>query len=134
MFGAKQGKPNGRIDTLIGAGSRLDGDIHFVGGLRIDGAVKGNVIADDAGTVVLSERACVEGEIRVAHAVINGKVMGPIHGAESVELQAKADVSGDVYYKTLEVQIGAIVQGRLVHNPEARGADKVVSIKSGSAE
>ena len=134
MFGAKQGKPNGRIDTLIGAGSRLDGDIHFVGGLRIDGAVKGNVIADDAGTVVLSEHASVEGEIRVAHAVINGKVLGPIHGAESVELQAKADVSADVYYKTLEVQIGAIVQGRLVHNPEVRAADKVVSIKSSSAE
>ena len=134
MFGASQGKPNGRIDTLIGAGSRLDGDIHFVGGLRIDGAVKGNVIADDAGTVVLSEHASVEGEIRVAHAVINGKVLGPIHGAESVELQAKADVSGDVHYKTLEVQIGAIVQGRLVHNAEVRSADKVVSIKSSSAE
>jgi cytoskeletal protein CcmA (bactofilin family) len=134
MFGARQAKPNGRIDTLIGAGSRLDGDIHFVGGLRIDGTVKGNVIADDAGTVVLSEHASVEGEIRVAHAVINGKVVGPIHGAESVELQAKADVSGDVYYKTLEVQIGAIVQGRLVHNPEVRGADKVVSIKSSGAE
>ena len=134
MFGARQAKPNGRIDTLIGAGSRLDGDIHFVGGLRIDGTVKGNVIADDAGTVVLSEHASVEGEIRVAHAVINGKVVGPIHGAESVELQAKADVSGDVHYKTLEVQIGAIVQGRLVHNPEVRGADKVVSIKSSGAE
>ena len=134
MFGAKQTKPNGRIDTLIGAGSRLDGDIHFVGGLRIDGTVKGNVIADDAGTVVLSEHASVEGEIRVAHAVINGKVLGPVHGAESIELQAKADVCGDVYYKTHEVQLGAIVQGRLVHNAEQRSADKVVSLKSGAAE
>ena len=134
MFGAKQTKPNGRIDTLIGAGSRLDGDIHFVGGLRIDGMVRGNVIADDAGTVVLSEHASVEGEIRVAHAVINGKVLGPIHGAESIELQAKAEVSGDVYYKTLEVQLGAIVQGRLVHNAEQRNADKVVSLKSSAAE
>jgi cytoskeletal protein CcmA (bactofilin family) len=134
MFAAKQAKPNGRIDTLIGAGSRLDGDIHFVGGLRIDGSVKGNVVADDAGTVVLSEHATVEGEIRVAHAVINGKVIGPIHGAESIELQAKADVSGDVYYKTLEVQLGAIVQGRLVHNAEVRSAEKVVSFKSGAAD
>jgi cytoskeletal protein CcmA (bactofilin family) len=134
MFGAKQTKPNGRIDTLVGAGSRVDGDIHFVGGLRIDGAVKGNVFADDAGTVVLSEHASVEGEIRVAHAVINGKVIGPIYGAETVELQSKADVCGDVYYKTLEVQIGAIVQGRLVHNAEQRSADKVVSLKSGAAD
>jgi cytoskeletal protein CcmA (bactofilin family) len=134
MFAAKQTKPNGRIDTLIGAGSRLDGDIHFVGGLRIDGAVKGNVVADDAGTVVLSEHAMVEGEIRVAHAVINGKVVGPIHGAESIELQAKAEVTGDVYYKTLEVQLGAIVQGRLVHSAELRNAEKVVSLKSGAGD
>ena len=134
MFGARQTKPNGRIDTLIGAASRLDGDIHFVGGLRIDGTVKGNVIADDAGTVVLSEHASVEGEIRVAHAVINGKVLGSIHGAESIELQAKAEVCGDVYYKTLEVQLGAIVQGRLVHNAEVRSAEKVVSLKSNAAE
>jgi cytoskeletal protein CcmA (bactofilin family) len=134
MFAAKQTKPNGRIDTLIGAGSRLDGNIHFIGGLRIDGAVKGNVIADDAGTVVLSEHATVEGEIRVAHAVINGKVIGPIHGSESIELQAKAEVTGDVHYKTLEVQLGAIVQGRLVHNAELRGAEKVVSFKSGAAD
>ena len=134
MFAAKQTKPNGRIDTLIGAGSRVEGDIHFVGGLRIDGAVKGNVIADDAGTVVLSEQASVEGEIRVAHAVVNGKVAGPIYGSETVELQARANVSGDVHYKTLEVRIGAIVQGRLVHNAELRNADKVVSFKSGAAE
>lgn len=134
MFGAKQTKPNGRIDTLVGAGSRVDGDIHFVGGLRIDGAVKGNVLADDAGTVVLSEHASVEGEIRVAHAVINGKVIGPIYGAETVELQSKADVCGDVHYKSLEVQIGAIVQGRLVHNAEQRSADKVVSLKSSAVD
>ena len=134
MFAGRPAKPNGRIDTLIGAGSRLDGDIHFVGGLRIDGAVKGNVVADDAGTVVLSEHATVEGEIRVAHAVINGKVIGPIHGAESIELQAKAEVTGDVYYKTLEVQLGAIVQGRLVHNAELRSAEKVVSFKSGAGD
>ena len=134
MFGARQTKPNGRIDTLIGAGSRVDGDVHFVGGLRIDGTVKGNVIADDAGTVVLSEHASVEGEIRVAHAVVNGKVIGSIYGAETVELQSKADVCGDVHYKTLEIQIGAIVQGRLAHEGEQRGADKVVALKSGAAD
>ena len=134
MFGRRQTRPDGRIDTMIGAGSRVDGELHFVGGLRIDGAVRGNVIADDAGTLVLSEHGIVEGEIRVAHAVVNGKVVGPIHGSETVELQSKADVSGDVHYRTLEVQIGAIVQGRLVHSGEARSADKVVSLKSGATD
>lgn len=129
MFGNKPAKPDERIDTLIGAGTRVDGNIHFTGGLRIDGVVKGNVVAEDNGTVVLSAEATVEGEVRVAHAVINGKIIGPIHGSESIELQAKANVSGDVHYKSLEVHLGAIVQGRLVHAPEMR-VDKVVSFKS----
>ena len=101
MFGAKPAKPSGRIDTLIGAKARVDGNIHFTGGLRIDGVVKGAVVAEDVGTVILSENASVEGEIRAGHAVINGKVVGPIHGTESVELQAKANVNGDVHYKSL---------------------------------
>ena len=134
MFTTKRPKPNSRIDTLIGAGSRVDGDVHFVGGLRIDGAVKGNVVADDMGTVVLSEKGSVEGEIRVAHAVIDGKVIGPVHGSESVELQAKANVCGDVHYKSLEVQLGAVVQGRLVQLVEVRSAEKVVSFKAGSSD
>ena len=133
MFGNKPAKPDGRIDTLIGATARVDGNVHFTGGLRIDGTVKGNVIAEDAGTVILSEEASVEGEIRVGHAVINGRVVGPIHGAESVELQAKANVNGDVHYKALEVHLGAVVQGRLVHASEHRG-DKVVSFKPITAD
>ena len=133
MFGNKPAKPDGRIDTLIGATARVDGNVHFTGGLRIDGTVKGNVIAEDAGTVILSEEASVEGEIRVGHAVINGHVVGPIHGAESVELQAKANVHGDVHYKALEVHLGAVVQGRLVHASEYRG-DKVLSFKPGTAD
>lgn len=133
MFGSKRAKPDGRIDTLIGATARVDGNIHFTGGLRIDGAVKGSVVAEDAGTVIVSEEASVEGEIRVGHAVINGKVVGPIHGTESVELQAKANVNGDVHYKSLEVQLGAVVQGRLVHAVEARG-EKVVALKPGTGD
>ncbi len=133
MFGNKPAKPDGRIDTLIGATARVDGNVHFTGGLRIDGIVKGNVVAEDTGTVIVSEEATVEGEIRVGHAVINGKVIGPIHGTENVELQAKANVNGDVHYKSLEVHLGAIVQGRLVHAADAR-ADKVVSFKPNTGD
>jgi len=133
MFGSKSSKPQSRIDTLIGAGTRIEGDLHFVGGLRIDGQVTGNVIAGDgAGTLVLSEQAAVEGEIRVAHAVINGRVEGPIHGSETVELQAKANVTGDIHYKSLEVHLGAIVQGHLVH-ADTR-SEKVVALKPATAD
>ena len=136
MFGSKKSnKPQNRIDCLIGAGTSIEGSITFSGGLRVDGHVRGDVLAvdDRPGTLVLSEQARIEGEIRVSHVVINGTVVGPVHAVEYVELQAKANVTGDVYYRTLEMQLGAIVQGRLVYQPEVK-SDKVVPLKPVSVE
>jgi cytoskeletal protein CcmA (bactofilin family) len=136
MFGKEKGnKLQNRIDCLIGAGTVIEGNITFSGGLRVDGHVRGNVLAadDKPGTLVLSEEARIEGEIRVSHVVINGTVVGPVHAVEYVELQAKANVTGDVHYRTLEMQLGAVVQGRLVYQPEAR-SDKVVPLKPATAD
>jgi cytoskeletal protein CcmA (bactofilin family) len=137
MFGNKNkpNKPQNRIDCLIGAGTEIKGDMTFDGGLRVDGRVHGNVISVDGkpGTLVLSEAARIEGEIRVSHVVINGTVVGPVHAADYVELQSKANVTGDVYYRTLEMHLGAVVQGRLVYQDEAK-TDKVVQFKPASAD
>lgn len=137
MFGPKASKPQpqNRIDCLIGAGTRIEGNVIFSGGLRIDGHVKGNIVAeeDKPGTLVVSEQAQVEGEIRVPHVVINGTVNGPVDSKEYVELQPKANVTGDVHYNTLEMQLGAVVQGRLVHQSEAR-SEKVVPLKPATGD
>ena len=136
MFGSKgNSKPNNSIECLIGAGTTIEGNITFAGGLRVDGRVRGDVIAADGkpGTLVLSEQAQIEGEIRVSHVVVNGTVVGPVHAAEYVELQTKANVTGDVYYKTLEIQLGAVVQGRLVYQNDSK-SDKVVQFKPAAAE
>lgn len=123
FFGKKPSRPQNRIDTLIGADTRVQGDIVFSGGLRVDGQIMGNVSSRGEGpsTLVLSENARIEGRIQVSHVVINGTVIGPVHAAEYVELQPKARVSGDVFYKTLEMHVGAIVEGKLVHEEGASG-------------
>lgn len=128
MFGKKFSKPQGRIDTLIGAGTSIEGNITFTGGLRIDGEVKGNVRGthDQPATLTISEHARIEGEISVSHLVINGAVIGPIHASEFLELQSKARVTGDVEYSMIELHLGAVVQGRLVHQV---GAAKAVELK-----
>jgi cytoskeletal protein CcmA (bactofilin family) len=134
MFSNRQTKPQNRIDSLVGAGTRIEGNVQFTGGLRVDGEIKGSVIADPSkpSTLVLSEQARVEGEIRVTHLVVNGTVVGPVHVAEYLELQSKAKVTGDVQYRTLEIQLGAIVEGKLIHLAQAE--DKVVAFKLGTAE
>jgi cytoskeletal protein CcmA (bactofilin family) len=135
MFGSKKSKPQNRIDCLIGAGTTIEGNITFTGGLRVDGQVRGNIVAVEGkpGTLVLSGQGQIEGEIRVSHVVINGAVVGPVHAGEYVELQAKANVKGDVYYKTIEMQLGAVVQGRLVYEDDTK-SDKVVQFKPAGTE
>ncbi|HXZ97161.1 MAG TPA: polymer-forming cytoskeletal protein [Burkholderiales bacterium] len=135
MFGKRPSKPQNRIDCLIGTGTSIEGNVNFAGGLRVDGHVRGNVAAsgDSPSTLVLSEQARIEGEIRVSHVVINGSVVGPVHASDYIELQAKSNVTGDIYYKTLEIQLGAVVQGRLVYQ-DGQSADKVLVFKPASSD
>lgn len=115
MFFRNRNKVASRIDTLVGAETRVDGDMHFSGGLRVDGTVHGNVMESVPSTLVLSEHGCIEGMVKVSHVVLNGKVMGPVNALQFVELQAKSRVTGDVSYKTLEMHTGAVVEGKLVY-------------------
>lgn len=128
MFGKKISKPQGRIDSLIGVGTSLDGDVTFAGGLRVDGEIKGNVrgVEGQPATLVISEHARIEGEISVSHLVINGTVIGAVHSSDFLELQTRARVTGDVEYSTIEMHLGAVVQGRLVHQG---GPAKAVELK-----
>jgi cytoskeletal protein CcmA (bactofilin family) len=115
MFGHKT---RNTIESLIGLSTKIEGNIYFKGGLRIDGQVKGNVIADpvEPSMLVVSEHACIVGEVRVAHLVVNGEINGPVYSSELLELQPKARITGDVYYKALEMHGGALVAGKLSHD------------------
>ena len=133
MFKKNPSKPQNRIDSLIGVGTRVEGNVNFKGGLRIDGEVLGNVTAspEQPSTLVISEQARITGEIHVSHVVVNGTVVGPILSSEFLELQSNARVSGDVEYNTLEVHLGAIVDGKLLH---AGANGKAVELKLASSK
>ena len=117
MFNKKSSKTQLKIESLIGEDTTIEGNILFTGGLRIDGVVKGNVCSTDEKltTLELSENAKIEGQIRVSHAILNGTVIGPVFGSEFVELLSKSKVTGDVHYNNLEIHLGALIQGNLVH-------------------
>ena len=126
MFGGKKGNsPQSSIDSLIGAGTRIEGNVTFSGGLRVDGDVRGNINCANGleGTLVISEKASVEGAITVGHVVINGTVIGPVTAGESLELLPLARVTGDVEYHQIEMQQGAVIQGRMVHQVSARNVE-----------
>ncbi len=126
MFNSKK---KSTIDSLIGASTSIEGDIHFKGGLRIDGHVKGTVVAESgaASILVISEQAVIDGEVRAGHVVVNGVINGPVISTELIELQSKARISGDVHYKALEMMNGALVSGKLAHDQTAEPVLKLAA-------
>ncbi len=122
MFGKK--KENkiraSRVSTVIGQGTQVIGDVIFSGGLHVDGAVKGNVRADDGVDAILSlsELGMIEGEVHVPMIILNGAVQGNVFASEQIEMAAKSKVTGDVTYRLIEMAVGAEVNGRLLHQED----------------
>jgi cytoskeletal protein CcmA (bactofilin family) len=106
----------GSIETLVGKGTTIRGDLEFNGGLHVDGSVVGNLTAaSDSGTLLsVSEAGRVEGTIKAPQVIVNGTVRGDIHALERLVLGAKARVEGDVHYGSIELELGAQVNGHLV--------------------
>ena len=127
MFKRTQNK-NLKIDTLIGADTRIDGDVEFCGGLHLDGYINGNVKATAAGANLrVSDTGGIEGSVLVTNIVLNGLVKGDIDAAERVELGENARVMGNVRYAVIETAVGAQINGKLIHrtNPGAGEGDAV---------
>jgi cytoskeletal protein CcmA (bactofilin family) len=105
-----------RVDSLIGADTTVTGDVVFCGGLRIDGKITGDVTVSDvkAGTLTLGEHGFIDGDVRVSNLVVFGRIDGSVYVTGLVELRASAKVSGDVYYGSLEMEAGSVIDGRLV--------------------
>lgn len=126
MFGKKKQPP---IKSLIAQGTCIEGNLKFTDGLRIDGEVIGDISASEgaASILVISEMASVTGRIDAGHVIINGRVMGPIHASELLELQPKANITGDVSYKALEMHQGAVIFGQL--RPTGHALDEKPMLK-----
>ncbi|MEX0900640.1 MAG: polymer-forming cytoskeletal protein [Gammaproteobacteria bacterium] len=134
MWGSSKHKRQAaRIDTLVGRNTEVVGDIAFSGGLHVDGRVNGNVVAttDTNAIVSISEHGEVEGEVRVPHVVVNGKVLGDVYASDRLELAPNARVAGNVFYNLIEMAAGAEVNGKLVHQP---GGPKLLELHRDEAD
>jgi cytoskeletal protein CcmA (bactofilin family) len=125
MFGDKKAMKSvsspSAIECLVGERMSIVGDVHFAGGLQVEGKIKGTVIADDAGDAFLkiSERGQVEGQVQVPQAEIHGELIGDMV-SERLKLGSTARIRGNIYYKVLEMAAGAQVNGQMVHQDEPR--------------
>jgi len=109
-----------KVSTVVGQGTTITGDVAFGGGLHLDGTIKGRVTGepDSRSTLTISEQGAVEGDVRVENLILNGVVVGDVYASERAELATNARVTGTVYYRLLEMAMGAEVNGQLVHREE----------------
>ncbi|MBO6849862.1 MAG: bactofilin family protein [Marinobacter sp.] len=126
MLGKKKQKPRrptGHFDTLVSSRTTVEGDVHFSGGLHVDGRVRGKVVAEEGSDAVLrvSEVGEIAGDIVAPHVIINGTVHGDVYASAHLELAEKASINGNVYYNLIEMAMGASVNGNLVHQREPIG-------------
>jgi cytoskeletal protein CcmA (bactofilin family) len=121
MLGRKE-RRHTVVDTLVGANSRISGDLHFTGGCHVDGTVNGSVTADpdSKSALSISEDGNIDGGVTVPYVVLNGIVRGDVCANQRVELGPTARVIGNVYYNLIEMAIGAEINGKLVHQPEGQ--------------
>ncbi|UZE95855.1 bactofilin family protein [Alkalimarinus alittae] len=124
MWGNKKSKGRkpvtGHFDTLISNKTQIEGDLHFSGGLHIDGTVKGTIRADESSEAIIriSDVGEVHGDVIAPHIIVNGTVHGDVYSSKHIELAANASINGNVYYHLIEMVMGAEVNGNLVHNKE----------------
>ena len=133
MFGKKKTFKSARIDTLVGQGTEIKGDLVFSGGLHVDGKIVGNVVAEEGSSaiLILSEFGRIEGEVNVPNMVLNGEIVGDVYGSTRVELAPKSRIKGSVYYNLIEMSIGAEVNGGLVHRSPDSKPQRALEDKSG---
>ncbi|MGD8590002.1 MAG: polymer-forming cytoskeletal protein [Chromatiales bacterium] len=126
-----------KIRTVIGRGTEIEGSVRFSGGLHVDGVIKGDVISDlddEQATLTLSEFGRIEGNVKVANAMLNGTVIGDVVASHRVELAPQARISGTVTYSLLEMTMGAEVNGKLIHAEELKEASRVIDEDSLTVE
>jgi len=122
MWGDSKKIRSSKIETLIGQSLEITGDVKFSGGLHLDGKIVGNVNSenDDTSVLIISDTGCIEGDVHVSYAVINGEVIGNVFASEKLELSGRARITGNVTYNLLEMASGSEVNGEMLHDKQEK--------------
>ncbi|NMG75548.1 bactofilin family protein [Aromatoleum diolicum] len=136
MFGRKRNKSIEvtKLSSLVADNLEIVGDVLFSGGLRVDGKIEGNVLSKDGerSLLVLSDKGTIVGRVRAYDAVINGSISGDLEVEHFLELQSNARVSGNITYRQLQMECGAVVDGQLEKAVESSADGKVIDISASS--
>lgn len=98
-------------ETIIGAETRISGEIRGEEDLVIKGRVDGKIHLSQ--TLTVDKGAIVQADVDVRTLVVAGTLVGSIVAAESVHLLASARVVGDLAAPRVVMEAGAAYRGRV---------------------
>lgn len=126
-------KTSEAITTFLGAGASIEGEINFDGTIRIDGKVSGK-IESSAGTVIVGEKAVIEGNIIVAVAVVMGRIKGTVHATDRIEVYPPASIDGDIQAPVISIDAGVAFNGMCAMPSGRADAGKQAVFSGGDTE
>ena len=100
------------LNTIIGNGTAISGDIHVNGFVRIDGDIDGNLDTD--GNVIISDNARIHGNISAKGVVVGGIIIGSINAVKSVRLMNESVVIGDILSHEVQIDENATFHGHCI--------------------
>jgi cytoskeletal protein CcmA (bactofilin family) len=105
------------VASVIGSGVSIEGDVYFSGMLRVDGTVRGKISAsqEEVATLIVGAGGRVDGDVAVPHLVVHGTLNGVKTRCGKLEVASTAKLTGDLYYASIDVSPGAIIQAQLVN-------------------
>jgi cytoskeletal protein CcmA (bactofilin family) len=112
MFGKEPdslGGGEGNLNSILGPGCKVKGNIELGGTIRIDGDFDGEIKCPD--TLIIGKSGVVKANVTVKNAVIGGKLLGNIHASNKIELQTGSHVEGDIQTARLVIDEGVFFEG-----------------------
>jgi len=106
----REGRPNGH-KTFVFQGAEFEGTLRLRESFRIDSEFRGEIVSE--GTVTVGEAAGVEAKIRAREVIIDGAVVGNVSASRQLIIRSRGRLHGDVETPCLEVEKGAVFNGRM---------------------
>jgi cytoskeletal protein CcmA (bactofilin family) len=117
-------RETGKINSIVGPGTKFNGECDVDGTIRIDGEFEGKLNVGKI--VIIGKSGVVKGDVKSGEVVIGGKVIGTVAGENKVELQAGAHIEGDIRTKSLIVDEGVFFHGECKMKEEGTSSIKVI--------
>jgi cytoskeletal protein CcmA (bactofilin family) len=108
------------VPSIIGEDLKITGNVSSKGEIQVDGEIQGDI---HCGSLLLGDKATVQGSVLAEDVVVRGKVMGSIRGLR-VTLQAQSHVEGDIFHQSLAIEQGAYFEGKSRRSDDPMGDAK----------